>query len=118
MQENISDLSLLDVLQNNASTVLESINQAVSHFSNSILSSLANIISVIPTLFMQTIITIIRNIVEPKLIGKQIGLHPVLTFISMLTGLRFLGIWGLFGFPIAISFIKKLNDNGTIHVFK
>ena len=42
------DLSLLDVLQANASAVLESMNQAVSHFSNGLLSSLANVISMIP----------------------------------------------------------------------
>lgn len=54
-----ADLSVLDVLQANASTVLGSMNHAVREFSNSILSSLANVISAVPTLFMQTIITII-----------------------------------------------------------
>ena len=54
-----ADLSVLDVLQANASTVLGVMNHAVREFSNSILSSLANVISAVPTLFMQTIITII-----------------------------------------------------------
>ena len=67
---------------------------------------------------LYVVITIIRNIVEPKLIGKQMELHPVLTLASMLTGLKFFGIWGLFGLPIVVSFLKKMNTNGTIHIFK
>ena len=67
---------------------------------------------------LYVVITIIRNIVEPKLIGKQMELHPVLTLASMLTGLKLLGIWGLFGLPVAVSFLKKMNTNGTIHIFK
>lgn len=55
-------------------------------------------------------ITVIRNIVEPKLIGKQMGLHPVLTLASMLVGLRLFGLLGLFGMPILLSFLKKLHD--------
>ena len=55
-------------------------------------------------------ITIIRNIVEPKLIGKQMGLHPVVTLASMLVGLRLFGILGLFGMPILLSFLKKLHE--------
>ena len=64
------------------------------------------------------IITIIRNIVEPKLVGSQVGLHPVVTLATMLIGLNFFGILGLFGFPITLSLIKNLNDKGVINIFK
>ena len=64
------------------------------------------------------VITIIRNIVEPKLVGYQVGLHPVVTLASMLIGLNFFGIIGLFGFPITLSLLKNLNDKGVIHIFK
>jgi hypothetical protein len=30
------------------------------------------------------VITVIRNIIEPKLVGKQVGLPPVLTLAGML----------------------------------
>ena len=33
------------------------------------------------------IITVIRNTLEPKLVGKQIGLHPLATMISLYVGL-------------------------------
>lgn len=50
----------------------------------------------------------VRNVVEPKLVGKQMGLHPLVTLISMFLGLQMFGIAGLFGFPIALSLYIKL----------
>lgn len=64
------------------------------------------------------VITIIRNIVEPRLIGKQMGLHPVLTLASMLVGLRLFGFLGLFIMPLGLSLFKKLNDDGVLHILK
>lgn len=64
------------------------------------------------------VITVVRNIVEPKLVGNQVGLHPVVTLASMLLGLHFCGLLGLFGFPITLSLIMNLNKRGIIHIFK
>ncbi len=69
-------------------------------------------------LILYVTITVIRNIIEPKIVGLQVGLHPVVTLLSMLTGLQFFGILGLFGFPITLSLLKNLNDKGVIHIFK
>ena len=54
------------------------------------------------------VMLIVRNVVEPKLVGQQMGLHPVATLLSMFVGLRLFGILGLFGFPIALSLYIKL----------
>ena len=64
------------------------------------------------------VVTVIRNILEPKIVGSQIGLHPVVTLVSMFVGVQFFGVLGLFGFPILLSLLRHLNDNGTIHLFK
>ena len=53
------------------------------------------------------IVTVIRNYVEPKIVGGQLGLHPIITLVSMFIGMRLFGIWGLFGFPVGISFLWK-----------
>lgn len=37
---------------------------------------------------------LLRSILEPKLIGKQLGLDPLVTLISMYAGFK---LWGLFG---------------------
>ena len=56
------------------------------------------------------VITIIRNTVEPKLVGHQIGLHPLLTLMSMIVGAHLFGILGLFGFPVTLSVLLPLYD--------
>jgi len=53
------------------------------------------------------IVTVIRNYVEPKIVGAQLGLHPIITLVSMFIGLRLFGFWGLFGLPVGISFLWK-----------
>jgi len=64
------------------------------------------------------IITVIRNIVEPKFIGKQMGLHPIVSLMSMFVGAKLFGAIGLFGMPITISLLLHLSRNKTIKFFK
>lgn len=69
-------------------------------------------------LIIYLVITVIRNILEPKIVGSQIGLHPIVTLASMFVGAQFFGVLGLFGFPIILSLLRHLNDTGTIKLFK
>ena len=64
------------------------------------------------------IITVIRNILEPKIVGSQIGLHPVVTLAGIFIGAQLFGVIGLFGFPILFSLLRHLNDIGVIHILK
>ncbi len=82
-----------------------------------ILSALQKNYSLAIALFiLYLFITIIRNILEPKIVGSQVGLHPVVTLMSLFVGAQLFGILGLFGLPIALSLLKRLNDQGTIHM--
>ena len=63
-------------------------------------------------------ITVIRNILEPKIVGSQIGLHPVVTLTSMFVGVQLFGVIGLFGFPITLSLLVHLNRTGAIRLFR
>lgn len=69
-------------------------------------------------LVLYAVITVIRNVVEPKLVGKQIGLSPVVTLPCMFAGLKFFGIPGMIGAPLAAALLKNLNDQGVIHIFQ
>ena len=69
-------------------------------------------------LTVYVVVTVIRNIIEPKIVGSQLGLHPVVTLCSMFVGAQLLGVVGLFGFPIGLSLLRYLNDNGVIKVFR
>ena len=69
-------------------------------------------------LILYLAITVIRNIIEPKIVGSQLGLHPVVTLCSMFVGVQLFGVVGLFGFPILLSLLRYLNDHGVIKLFK
>lgn len=69
-------------------------------------------------IIIYAVITVIRQFVEPKIVGEQVGLHPLATLIAMIVGTRLFGGVGLFGLPIMLAIIKDLNDHGKIHVFK
>lgn len=58
-------------------------------------------------LVIYAIVTVVRNYVEPRIVGVQLGLHPIITLVSMFIGLRLFGFWGLFGLPVGISFLWK-----------
>ncbi len=57
---------------------------------------------------------LMRQILEPKIIGDQIGLHPLVTLTAMYVGLEFFGIIGMFVGPISIIILKKLQDSGVV----
>ena len=64
------------------------------------------------------VITVVRQVIEPKIIGKQVGLSPVLTLIAMYTGLKLFGFFGLIGFPITLIVLIKLHECGMIGIWK
>ena len=64
------------------------------------------------------IITVIRNIMEPKIIGEHVGLHPIVTLLAMVVGVYVFGGIGLLGLPLFLALCQSLNEAGVIHWFK
>lgn len=77
-----------------------------------------NIYMTIGLLLIYFIVLIVRNILEPKIVGQQIGLHPVLMLICIFIGAKLFGFMGIFILPIIAIIIKSLNDSGKIHLYK
>ena len=61
------------------------------------------------------IITVVRNVLEPKVVGKQIGLHPLLTLVCIYVGLKLFGFLGLLGVPITATLLKTLYEEGKLN---
>ena len=76
-----------------------------------------NIPLAIGIIVMYVCITVIRQIIEPKLVAAQLGIPPFTTIMAMYIGSRIFGFIGLFLLPITIVMVKMLNDEGIIHVF-
>ena len=59
-------------------------------------------------LIIFAILSVVRQFLEPKVVSKKIGIHPIFTLIAMYTGFKAIGIIGLLIGPIAIIIIKNL----------
>ena len=64
-----------------------------------------NVLLGIELLVLYIIITVVRQVIEPKFVGTNLDLHPLATLVSMIVGLRLLGAVGMFGFPLTLSFL-------------
>ena len=64
------------------------------------------------------VIAIVRNILEPKLVGSQIGLPPIATLLAMYIGFSAVGILGMALFPIGLIMLKHLNDRGYVKLWR
>ena len=61
-------------------------------------------------------ITVIRQIIEPKLVGDELGLPSFVTLMAMYIGTQLFGFLGLFLLPLTLAVLKSLNDEGVIHI--
>ena len=67
---------------------------------------------------LYAVITVIRQIIEPKLVAANLGLPPVVTIMCMYIGLQLFSVLGIFIMPLLVTMIKLLNDRGILHVWK
>lgn len=68
-------------------------------------------------LIIYAVITIARQVIEPKLVGANLGMPPILTLMGMYIGLETIGVIGMFVLPITFVVIKMLNQDGVIHIW-
>ena len=61
-------------------------------------------------IILYVVIIIVRNIMEPKIVGQQIGIHPLAMLISMYVGLQVFGVIGIFVLPILLVVVKGFYD--------
>ncbi len=58
-------------------------------------------------------ITVIRQIIEPKLVANQAGLPAIVTIMAMFLGVRIFGAFGIILLPFTVIIIKLLYDEGV-----
>ena len=54
-----------------------------------------------------------RQVLEPRIVGRSIGLHPVVSLILMLAGLTLFGVWGMFLTPLTAACFLNGNAPGN-----
>ncbi len=78
---------------------------------------MGNIWSGLGLLVLYVVILIIRNIIEPRIIGQQVGLPPIVTLFAMYVGLKTFGVLGMMLTPVAVIILVKLQETGIIHLW-
>ena len=60
------------------------------------------------------IVIVVREYAEPRIVGKQVGLHPLVTLVCLWVGLKLGGALGMFALPISLLVIMDLKAEGII----
>ena len=67
---------------------------------------------------LYVIILVVHQIIEPKIVSSNLGIHPIFTLIAMYTGFKIIGLIGLFIGPIVLiillNIFETMIDNGII----
>ena len=69
-------------------------------------------------LILYVFITVLRNILEPRLVSYQIGLNPLVTLFFMYLGLQIAGVAGMMLFPVVVMILVQLQESGHVHIWK
>ena len=64
------------------------------------------------------IISVIRQYIEPKIVGDTLGVHPLVTLMGLYFGLKLFGFLGMFIVPLTVMTLKVFNDTGRIDLWK
>ena len=64
------------------------------------------------------VVCIVRQIIEPKIVGSNVGMHPFLTLFAMLAGNFIYGGIGILLLPITLALCQSLNSAGVVKIYK
>ena len=59
---------------------------------------------------MYLILTVLRQVLEPKILGAGLGVHPLLMLFSMYLGLQWFGVGGMLIAPFLTVTVKNLME--------
>ena len=63
------------------------------------------------------VVTVVRQFVEPKIVGDQLGLDPLVTLVSIYLGFIWFGVAGMLLVPITTNIFIKLYSQGKLKQF-
>ncbi len=69
-------------------------------------------------IILYVIILVVRNFSEPKIVGDQLGLNPVVSLLAIYLGYLWMGFFGMILLPIITTILIGLHKNGKIKLWK
>lgn len=68
-------------------------------------------------LIIYAVVYVVRQIIEPKIVGGTVGLPSFITLMAMYIGSQLFGFIGIFLLPMIVIIIKMLNDEEILHLW-
>lgn len=62
--------------------------------------------------------SIVRQLIEPKIMSKSLGLYPIITLLAIYIGLKSIGFAGVILFPIIVLVLVYLHHSGAIKLWR
>ncbi|GGG16023.1 sporulation integral membrane protein YtvI [Lysinibacillus alkalisoli] len=72
----------------------------------------------IQLLVIYSIVSIVRNVIEPKIVGKKLGLNTVVALFVMFIGLQLFGILGMIFAPILTVMVINFKESENMNWWK
>lgn len=60
------------------------------------------------------VVTVLRQVIEPKLVANEVGLPAIVTIAAMFLGARIFGAFGIILLPLTVIILKLMYDEGVI----
>jgi len=70
----------------------------------------SNYASALGLFIIYLICVVVRQTIEPRVVGKQLGLYPLVTMMSMFAGFQLIGVLGLIAGPIVANICRVVLD--------
>ena len=68
-------------------------------------------------LILYAIVYVVRNIIEPHVVGKKLGLDPIVSIVCIYLGFKVFGVFGMILMPIATQILLEMYRKGAIRLF-
>ena len=79
---------------------------------------LGNVPKGIALLALFAVISVVRSVLEPKLVAAQAGLPPLASLAAMYVGFCAMGVAGMVLAPVLLLLVKQLHDGGYIRLWR
>ncbi len=68
----------------------------------------ANVFGAVVCIVVYAMCAVLRELLEPKLIGKRTGIYPIFIVVSVFAGVQLFGVWGIIKGPFAVVLITQI----------
>lgn len=69
-------------------------------------------------LVLYLVITVVRNLLEPRLVATRVGLPPVVALLCLYLGWQVAGVAGILLLPLAVTLLVQLQQRGYVKLWK